>query len=340
MTYVTLGRSGLKVSRACLGAMNFGTSGAPCDEPEARRIIDAFLDAGNNFIDTANVYTGGQSEEIVGRAVSAKRESVVIATKGRGPQGPGPNDLGLSRVHLIRALDASLRRLGTDYVDLYQCHQPDPDTPIEETMATLDSFVRQGKVRYIGCSNFAGSQIVEAQWVAERRGGTPLTSLQPRYSLIARDIEVDTLPTAQRQGLGVMVYSPLGGGFLTGKYRRGEEPAADTRLGRRMQRRGADRPTDEARPLNPWAAMTLTDKNFDIVDEVGKVAADLGATPSAVSLAWVRERRGVTSVIIGPRSVDQLRADLLGFDLDLSPDAIGRLNDVSRPADRPRRPGA
>lgn len=340
MTYVTLGRSGLKVSRACLGAMNFGTSRAPCDEPEARRIIDAFLDAGNNFIDTANVYTGGQSEEIVGRAVSTKRESVVIATKGRGPQGPGPNDVGLSRVHLIRALDASLRRLGTDYVDLYQCHQPDPDTPIEETMATLDGFVRQGKVRYIGCSNFTGSQIVEAQWAAERNGGTPLTSLQPRYSLIARDIEVDTLPTAQRQGLGVMVYSPLGGGFLTGKYRRGEEPAADTRLGRRMQRPGADRPTGEARPLNVWAATTLTDRNFDIVDEVGKVASDLGATPSAVSLAWVRERRGVTSVILGPRSVDQLRADLLGFELDLSPEAISRLNDVSRPADRPRRPAA
>src|ERR1039458_1978656 len=170
MEFRTMGRSGLKVSRACLGAMNFGTSPtAPCNEQEARRIIDAFLDAGNNFIDTANVYTGGQSEQVVGRAVSAKRESVVIATKGRGPQGPGPNDLGLSRVHLIRALDASLRRLGTDYVDLYQCHQPDPDTPIEETMATLDSFVRQGKVRYIGCSNFAGSQIVEAE---ERRVGT------------------------------------------------------------------------------------------------------------------------------------------------------------------------
>jgi len=340
MTYITLGHSGLKVSRACLGAMNFGTSGAPCDEPEARRIIDTFLDAGNNFIDTANVYTGGQSEEIVGRAVSSKRDSVVIATKGRGPQGRGPNDVGLSRVHLIRALDASLRRLGTDYVDLYQCHQSDPDTPIEETMATLDGFVRQGKVRYIGCSNFTGSQIVDAQWAAEKGGGTPFVSLQPRYSLIARDIEVDTLPAAQRHGLGVMVYSPLGGGFLTGELLRGQEPPPDTRLGRRMQRPGAEHPTGEARPLNAWASMTLTDKNFDIVDEVAKIAADLGATPSAVSLAWVRERRGVTSVIIGPRSVDQLRANLLGFDLELSPDAIGRLNDVSRPADRPRRFGA
>src|SRR5437870_6809597 len=177
-----MGRSGLKVSRNCLGAMNFGTSGAPCDEEEARRIIDAFLDAGNNFIDTANVYTGGQSEEVVGRAIRSKRDSVVIATKGRGPQGTGPNDAGLSRVHLTRALEASLRRLGTDFVDLYQCHQPDADTPIEETMATLDGFVRQGKVRYIGCSNFTGSQIVESQWAAERIHGAPFVSLQPRYS--------------------------------------------------------------------------------------------------------------------------------------------------------------
>src|SRR5712691_8584008 len=160
MDYVTLGRSGLKVSRACLGAMNFGTSdGAPCDEAEGRRIIDAFLDAGNNFIDTANVYTGGQSEQIVGRAVAGKRDNVVIATKARGPQGSGPNDVGTSRVHVTRALEASLRRLGTDYVDVYQMHAWDADTPIEETMATLDGFVKPGKVCYIGCSNYTGSQI-------------------------------------------------------------------------------------------------------------------------------------------------------------------------------------
>jgi aryl-alcohol dehydrogenase-like predicted oxidoreductase len=305
--------------------MNFGTGDdAPCDEAEARRIIDAFLDAGHNFIDTANVYTGGQSEEVVGRAVASRRDSVVIATKGRGPQGPGPNDVGLSRVYLTRALDASLRRLGTDYVDLYQCHFPDPDTPIDETMATLDGFVRQGKVRYLGCSNFAGSQIVEAQWAAERIHGTPLTSLQPRYSLIARDIETDVLPAAQRHGLGSIVYSPLGGGVLTGKYRRGEQPAPGTRFGRRASA--------------GWAATALTERNFEIVGAVEKGAAELGTTPTAVALAWVRSRRGVTSVIIGPRTLQQLEENLPGFDLELPPEVLSLLNDVSRPADRARLP--
>jgi aryl-alcohol dehydrogenase-like predicted oxidoreductase len=323
MDYVTMGHSGLKVSRNCLGAMNFGTSAdAPCDEDEARRIIDAFLDHGNNFIDTANVYTGGQSEEIVGRAIKTKRDSVVLATKARGPQGRGPNDSGLSRVHLARALEASLRRLGTDYVDLYQCHSADPDTPIEETMATLDGFVKAGKVRYIGCSNFTGSQIVEAQWAAERIGGTPFVSLQPRYSLLARDIEADVLPTCQRQGLGTLVYSPLGGGVLTGKYNRGEAPAPDTRYGR-----GGSDPRRQQ-----FMARVLNDRNLDIADAVGKVAAELGTTPTAVALAWVLSRRGVTSAIIGPRTLAQYEENEAGFELQLGDDVIHRLNEVSRPA--------
>ena len=320
MEYLTMGRSGLKVSRSCLGAMNFGTADAPCSEDEARRIIDAFLDGGNNFIDTANVYTGGQSEEVVGRAIKAKRDSVVLATKARGPQGPGPNDSGLSRVHLTRALEASLRRLDTDYVDLYQCHFWDPDTPIEETMATLDSFVRAGKVRYIGCSNFTGGQIVEAQWAAERVGGTPFVSLQPRYSLIARDIETDVLPTCQRQGLGTLVYSPLGGGVLTGKYSRGERPDPQTRYGR---------VADSLRQR--MASMVLTDRNFDIADAVEKVAAELGTTSTAVALAWVLSRRGVTSVIIGPRTLAQYEENEAGFSLELDPELIHRLNEASRP---------
>src|SRR5579871_5818440 len=268
----TLGRSGLKISRACLGAMNFGTSAsAPCDEREARSIIDAFLDGGNNFIDTANVYTGGQSEEIVGRALKGKREKVVVATKGRGPQGEGPNDIGLSRLHLTRALDASLRRLGFDYVDLYQVHFPDADTPIEETMETLAGFVRAGKVRYIGCSNFSGSQIVEAQWAASRQNGIPFISLQPRYSLIAREIESDVLPACGRHGLGTLVYSPLGGGVLAGKYRRGEAPAPDTRFGR----------------MSALSARGIAERHFAIADAVAQVAADLGTTSTAVALAWV-----------------------------------------------------
>ena len=322
MDYVTMGRSGLKVSRNCLGAMNFGTTDAPCDEDEARRIVDAFLDRGNNFIDTANVYTGGQSEEIVGRAIKSKRDSVVLATKARGPQGRGPNDSGLSRVHLTRALEASLRRLGTDYIDLYQCHSADADTPIEETMATLDGFVKAGKVRYIGCSNFTGSQIVEAQWAAERIGGTPFVSLQPRYSLLARDIEADVLPTCQRQGLGTLVYSPLGGGILTGKYNRGEEPAPDTRYGRNA--------SDPQR--QQFMARVLNDRNLDIADAVGKVAAELGTTPTAVALAWVLSRRGVTSAIIGPRTLAQYEENEAGFELQLGDDVIHRLNEVSRPA--------
>jgi len=314
--YRNLGRSGLKVSQACLGAMNFGEDEhALCDETEARRIIDAFLDAGHNFIDTANVYTGGQSERVVGRAIASKREQVVLATKGRGPQGPGPNDAGLSRLHLTRALEASLRRLGTDYVDLYQVHAWDPDTPIEETMATLDTFVRDGKVRYIGCSNFTGSQIVEAQWAASRANLTPFISLQPRYSLIAREIESDVLPAAQRHGLGAMVYSPLGGGILTGKYQRGVDPEPGTRYGRRPG----------------WSA-ALSDQNLEIAEAVKKVAADLGCTPTALSLAWVRGRRGVTSVIIGPRTLKQLEENLPGFDLELTDEVVHQLNEISRPA--------
>ena len=313
MEYVNMGRSGLKVSRACLGAMMFGTAdGAPCSEADGRRIIDAFVDGGHNFIDTANIYTGGQSEEVVGRAVKQKRDSVVVATKARGPQGPGPNDIGLSRVHLTRALDASLRRLDTDYVDLYQCHFPDAATPIEETMATLDGFVRAGKVRYLGCSNYTGSQIVEAQWAAEKIGGTPFVALQPRYSLVARQIEADILPTCERHGVGTLVYSPLGGGVLTGKYRRGEAPPPDSRLGRR--------------------SASVPDAQADIADAVGKVAAELGTTSTAVALAWVLGRRNVTSVIIGPRTFEQYEQNLVGFELALPDDAVTALDDASAAA--------
>ena len=319
MDYVNLGQSGLKVSRACLGAMNFGTSeNAPCDEVEAKRIIDSFLEQGHNFIDTANVYTGGQSEQVVGRAIKEKRHSVVLATKARGPQGTGPNDMGTSRVHLQRALEASLKRLDTDYIDLYQMHAWDPDTPIEETMATLDGFVRAGKVRYIGCSNYTGSQIVESQWAASRQNGTPFTALQPRYSLLARDIEADVLPACQRHGLGTLVYSPLAGGMLTGKYKQNEDPAADTRFGRRGRAGTA----------------ALNDRNFEIVHEVEDVAGEIGSTATAVSIAWCLTRRGVTSAIIGPRTLQQQDECLLGFDLELSDTLVKRLSDASRPAGR------
>jgi aryl-alcohol dehydrogenase-like predicted oxidoreductase len=313
--YVNLGRSGLQVSRACLGAMMFGhTAQAPANEPESRRIIDAFLDAGGNFIDTANVYVGGESEEVVGRAVRARRDDVVVATKGFGPMGAGPNSMGLGRKYLTRALEASLRRLGTDYVDLYQCHRPDPDTPVEETMATLHSFVASGKVRYIGCSNWTGSQIVEAQWAAHEIGGTPFVSLQPRYSLAARQIEADVLPACQRHGLGTMVYSPLAGGVLTGKYTKGEPPPADSRAARN----------------EVWGSRMLDEQSLDTADAVGKVAAELGTTPTAVAISWVLARRGVTSVIIGPRTFDQYEENMHAFDLELDPAIVKRLSDLSR----------
>jgi aryl-alcohol dehydrogenase-like predicted oxidoreductase len=277
-------------------------------------MIHAFLDGGHNFIDTANSYNGGQSEEVVGRAVKARRDSVVLATKGWNPQGPGPNDRGLSRLHLTRALEASLRRLDTDYIDLYQCHAPDGETPIEETMATLDGFVRSGKVRYLGCSNFTGSQIVEAQWAAQRIGGTPFVSLQPRYSLLARDIEADVLPACGRQGLGTLVWSPLGGGVLTGKYSRDSAPAADTRYAR----------------LSVLTAQGISPRHFDIAEKVGDIAGELGTTSTAVALAWVLGRRHVTSAIIGPRTFEQYEQNMLGFELQLPADAVQALNAISK----------
>jgi aryl-alcohol dehydrogenase-like predicted oxidoreductase len=317
---MTLGRSGLKVSRACLGTMTFGNSEWGTDEAESRHIVDAFVDAGHNFIDTADVYNAGISEEIVGRAIANKRADVVLATKGYNVMGSGPNDRGSSRAHLTDALEASLRRLGTDYVDLYQLHNWDHDTPIEESMATLDAFVRSGKVRYIGCSNFYASQLVEAQWAADRLGGTPFVSLQPQYSLIWRDIELDILPTATRHGMGVIVWSPLGGGMLTGKYAKGGELPADARLSR-----GSDMEAEGMRML------TLTDRNFDIVAEVERVATETASTPTAVSLAWLLGRPGVTSLIIGPRTVDQLRQNLAGFELTLPLELAKGLTKVSRP---------
>jgi aryl-alcohol dehydrogenase-like predicted oxidoreductase len=321
MSFVTLGRSGLKVSRTCLGTMTFGNMEWGTDEAESGRIVDAFVDAGHNFIDTADVYNAGVSEEIVGRAIAKRRSDVVLATKGYNGMGTGPNDRGSSRAHLTRALEASLRRLGTDYVDLYQLHSWDHDTPIEESMAALDDFVRAGKVRYIGCSNFYGSQLVEAQWAAQRVGGTPLVSLQPQYSLIWRDIELDILPTATRHGMGVIVWSPLGGGMLTGKYAKGGQLPAEGRLSQ-----GSDMHAEGMRML------TLTDRNFEIVAEVDKVATELGSTATAVSLAWLLGRPGVTSVIIGPRTVEQLEQNLAGFDLELPVESAKRLSKISRMA--------
>jgi aryl-alcohol dehydrogenase-like predicted oxidoreductase len=318
--FVTLGRSGLKVSRLCLGTMNFGNERWGCDEPTSAKVIDRFLEAGYNFIDTANVYAGGRSEEIVGRAIGARRDEVVLATKGFNPQeGTGPNDRGNSRVNLTRSLEGSLRRLGTDYVDLYQVHSWDPTTPVEETMATLDDFVRQGKVRYIGCSNWLASQIVEGQSAARLAGGAPLVSLQPQFSLVVRDIEIDVLPTATRHGLGVIVWSPLAGGLLTGKHSKDTSPN-DSRFGK----------VAEGDIWELLKRALFTDRNFEIVDKVGDIAKANGTTHTAVAIAWTIAQSGVTSAIIGPRTVEQLEDNLAADSLQLSADALTALDRASR----------
>ena len=324
-----MGNSGLKVSRACLGTMNFGASTglAATGEPEAKKIIGAFLDAGGNFIDTADVYSGGEAEQITGRALGGRRDEVVLATKGFMPQGAGPNHRGLSRVHLTRALEASLRRLGTDYIDLYYCHQWDAATPIEETMATLDGFVRSGKVRYLGCSNFTAAQIIESLWAADRAGGTPFTALQPQYSLVTRTIEAEILPLCHRRGLGAAIYSPLAGGVLAGRYQPGADPGPGTRMGTLMSM-----PQPAARQ---WASRLLSDRNLTIAGEVAAVADRLGTTSAAVALAWAAAQPAVTSVIIGPRTQDQLEQNLAGIGLHLHADDIAHLSEISQPVGGP-----
>jgi aryl-alcohol dehydrogenase (NADP+) len=316
MDYVNLGSSGLKVSRACLGAMNFGTdTNAPCGEDEARRTIDAFLDGGNNFIDTANVYTGGQSEEVVGRAVASKRDDVVIATKARGPQGRGPNDVGTSRKHLTHALEASLRRLGTDYIDVYQMHAWDADTPIDETMATLDTFVRSGKVRYIGCSNYLASQLARAIGRSETLGLARFDSVQPRYNLLYRNCERELLPLCLDDGVGVIPYNPLAGGFLTGKHRPGA-PTEGTRftLGTAAQN---------------YQQRYWNERDFATVEALRKVAADAGMSLTELAVAWCLAQPAITSPIIGASRPDQLAEPVAALDRRLDTDVLEQLDTLT-----------
>jgi aryl-alcohol dehydrogenase-like predicted oxidoreductase len=318
--FVSLGRSGLKVTNLCLGAMNFGNEQWGCDEPTSVKIIDRFLEAGHNFIDTANVYAGGRSEEIVGRAIASRRDEVVLATKGFAPaDGSGPNFMGNSRVNLTRSLENSLRRLGTDYVDLYQVHNWDFTTPTDETMAALDSFVRDGKVRYIGCSNWHASQIVEGQWAADRIGGAPLVSLQPQYSLLVRDIESDVLPTCVKHGLGVIIWSPLAGGLLSGKYTVDDAPK-DSRYGK----------VGEGDVWEALRRTLFTERNFEIIGKVGEVAQSRNTTHATVAVAWALATNGVTSAIIGPRTVEQLEDNLAAGDLDLGAETVKELDRASR----------
>ena len=274
MNYRLLGNSGLRVSELSLGTMTFGEDwGWGAAKDEARKIYDLYRQQGGNFIDTANVYSGTKSETIVGKAVKDRRDSVVVATKASSPLGPGPFDSGSSRKHVVKACEDSLRRLGTDYIDLYQMHRYDEATPLEETLSTLNDLVRQGKVRYIGVSNWTASQIVEACLIIEAKGWEPLVSLQPQYSILARDIEVEILPACRKFGLGVIPWSPLAGGMLTGKYKPGEEPQEGTRF-------AAPGPFQRV-----WRTRSLNERNHAIVSAVVEEARQLNASPIAVALA-------------------------------------------------------
>jgi aryl-alcohol dehydrogenase-like predicted oxidoreductase len=309
-----LGRTGLKVSNLCLGAMTFGNSEWGCDEATSRKIVDRFLDAGGNFIDTADVYSNGVSEEITGRAIREKRAQVVLATKVAGPMGPTANDLGLSRRHVLDAVDASLRRLGVDYIDLYQVHAFDPTTPVDETLRALDDCVRAGKVRYLGCSNYSAWQLARANALARELGTARYDCLQPQYSLVCRYIEREHLPLCIEEGIGVIPWSPLAGGLLTGKLRKGRKPPEGSRAA--VDATNVERFRSE--------------RNLEIAEVVAELAQAIGRTPSQVALAWVAQQRGVTAPIFGARTLEQLEDNLAAADLVLDEESLERLDEASK----------
>jgi aryl-alcohol dehydrogenase-like predicted oxidoreductase len=321
MEYRTLGSSGTAVSTLTLGTMTFGSE---TDEAGAHAQLDRFVEAGGTLVDTADVYSGNESERIIGRWFADRpaevTDQVVLATKGRFPTGSGPNDLGLSRRHLTRALDASLERLGVETIDLYQVHAFDPFTPIEETLAFVDAAVRAGKIHYFGLSNFTGWQLQRTVDVARFTGLTAPVTLQPQYNLLVREIEWEIVPAAQANGLGLLPWSPLGGGWLTGKYARDEAPTGSTRLG--------ENPT---RGMEAYDARNRAERTWDIVDAVRKVADSRGVTMAQVALSWLGDRPAVTSVILGARTVDQLDDNLAAAGLHLSVDETGMLTDASTP---------
>jgi aryl-alcohol dehydrogenase-like predicted oxidoreductase len=316
-SYVGLGRSGLKVSPFCLGAMNFGEDGgAGCDVEESQRILRTYLDRGGNFVDTANFYTNGHSEKILGDFLAERpgtRDRLVLATKFFGNLHLGdPNGGGAGRKAIIGQLEDSLRRLRTDYVDLYWLHNHDWSTPVEETLRTLDDLVAAGKIRYVGFSDTPAWFTAKAHTTALLRGWTPVTALQMEYSLLERTIEGELIPLAQDAGMGVLPWSPLKSGYLSGKYARGEGVPADTRRGALL---GA--PSEE---------------QHRVIDALAAVAKEAGASPAAVALAWVHNRPGVTSTLIGPRRVDHLEANLAGLEVTLTEEQTAVLDEVSAPA--------
>jgi aryl-alcohol dehydrogenase-like predicted oxidoreductase len=326
MQYAQFGATGVFVSRIALGTMTFGGSGTAqwdrigaLGESAAGRLLNLAIDHGVNLVDTADMYAAGECEEMLGRILKPHRADVILATKLAGRMGDGPNDVGLSRLHVMRALEDSLRRLRTDHVDLYQVHMIDPVTPIEETLRALDDAVRQGKVRYIGVSNLAAWQIARALGISRQHGLARFVSTQSYYSLAGRDIEAEIVPLASEENLGLLVYSPLAGGFLSGKF--GREGASD----------------ETARRVSGSLPPVREDLVYDIVDVLRDVAGRHGATAAQVALAWVLAQPAVTSVIVGVKREQQLSDNLAAIDLRLSPDDLAALTAVSQPA--PTYPG-
>jgi len=320
MQYRTLGSSGAVVSTYALGTMTFG---AEATEEQSRAILDDYFAAGGNFIDTADVYSSGVSEEIIGRWLADRaetRDRAVVATKARFPMGPAPNDVGTSRRHLVRALDDSLRRLGVEQIDLYQLHAWDPITPLEETLRFLHDAVSSGKIAYYGFSNFLGWQLTKAVHVAKAHGWSAPVTLQPQYSLLVREIESEIVPASLDAGIGLLPWSPLGGGWLSGKYKRDEPPAGATRLGENPKR-----------GMEAWAARNADPRTWDVIEEVEATAGRHGVSPSQVALAWLADRPAVTAVILGARTAEQLADNLAAADLKLTAAETDRLAEVSRP---------
>ncbi len=314
-----LGNTGVRVSELCFGAMTFGGKGywkniGQVEQKEADELINMAIEGGINFFDTADVYSEGRSEEILGRALGNKRKDIVLATKVRGRTGTGPNDVGLSRKHIIDSCNASLKRLGTEYIDLYQVHSFDPRTPLDETLRALDDLVREGKVRYIGASNFTGWQLMKALAISEKQNLERFATLQALYSLIARDLENELVPLSLDQKLGILPWSPLGGGFLTGKYRRGKPRPEGAR---------------RSNPANQFLQFD-EEKGFDIVDELEKTARSHNATITQGALNYLLRKPGVTSVIIGARNKEQLTDTLKTVDWEMTAEEVARLDELSK----------
>jgi len=313
--YRPLGRTGVQVSPLCLGSMMFGPWGND-DRTDATRIIHRALDVGINFVDTADVYSAGVSEEIVGAALAGRRDEVFLATKFFMPMDDDPNHRGGSRRWIIREVEASLRRLGTDYIDLYQVHRPSPDMDVAETLGALSDLVHEGKIRYLGSSSYSGSQIIEAQWVSAERRLERFVTEQPPYSILVRGIEEDVLPTTLRHGMGTLTYSPLAGGWLSGRWRKN---AAST-------------PTSPARPSARFDMSTpANQRKLDVVEDLAVLAAEAGLTLIELAIAFVINHPGVTSAIVGPRTMEQLDSYLPAAEVTLSADVLDRIDQIVAP---------